>query len=420
MKETRYVHASSLCLDAPFSGIDKGAYSVRIQQLLVAAPIRAMERLIELCIEEKADFLILTGKLLTNSPADPKLRSHLANCFNKLSDAKIPALLSHPIHDPLLLAAAVEQIPGIFIFSDAEQQTYAVKQDEECKALVQSYGNPAGKTVEEFLPLFKNNPDSEYFQAAIMPFEISPEMQDNSITCPVASLAQTGFDAIIPAFAQPRAILNAHPYVAAPGPLLNRDFEQPGPHGCLLVHARKEENWTCEGKFKNLSPIAFQNLYLNVSSAKSRSQLKADLINGLKNIQSSLEGSSSAIIVNCILTGQTELNSWLHADAFMKELQDIFSHFANERSPILLHELKLETESGQKAIERDDLVGEVFKLGNRMLADREKLETFRDSALASLSENPEFGHIARMPSDKHLSRLMSDAMHICQHVLEDN
>lgn len=420
MKEIKYIHAANLCLDAPFQRLDRGVPGRRIQQLLVSAPIRAMERLIELCIEEKVTFLIITGELLLHSPADPKLRNHAANCLKKLSEAKIPVLFSQPITDPLLIAICEQEIPGVFIFSNTNPQTYSVLQNEECKALIQSFGNPSGKTVEEYLPLLKSNPECECFQAAIMPFAISPEFRDSPAICPVSSLAQTGFDAIIPGMPQPHAILNSHPFVAAPGPLLNHDFEQPGPHGCLLVHARKEADWKCVGKFKNLSPIIFQELYLNVSGVKSANQFKSDLINGLKNIQSTLEGTYSTIIVNCRLTGETVLNNWLYSDAFRAEIQEIFSHFANGRSPILLHELMLETGISQKTYERDDLVGEVFRLGRQIMTESDKLEIYRAAALESFSENPELSQMIGLLDADSISSLISDAMHVCQHVLEED
>ena len=59
-----FVHAADLHLDAPFQGID--ASDERVRSALVAATYEALDRIVELCLEERADFLVVAGDVYNN------------------------------------------------------------------------------------------------------------------------------------------------------------------------------------------------------------------------------------------------------------------------------------------------------------------------------------------------------------------
>lgn len=420
MKEISYIHAANLCLDAPFKELANAERGKRLQHLLVSAPTKTLERLIDLCLDEKVDFLILGGDLLNQSPTDPKLRSQIAKALKKLADENISVFLAHPVSDKLLFATLKQEIRNIFTFPANSPETFQAMRQEECVALVQGMAPPAGRGAAEALALFKNNPQTECFQLAVTPFEIVPDNQEKAGSCPVSSLLQTGFDAIAPAYGQPRAIFCEKPLVASPGPLISREPDSPGPHGCLLVHARKDETWKCECEFINLAPVIFQDIYLILNRNQTAEQLKAELINSLKNIQSSLGATYTTIIATCHLTGSTDLNPWLRSEEFQKEIHEIFGHFGNGNPSIALHDFLIETECAQNCLQRNDLVGEIFRIGNDLLADQASMAAFTADALSRLPGHPELEQIVQALNARERARLLSNSMHLCQRILEDN
>ena len=85
----RFVHASDLHLDATFGGVD--ASDDRVAGGLARSTIEAFDRVIELCIEKKVDFLVIAGDLYNS--ADRSLGAELAfqRGMRRLADAGGPA-----------------------------------------------------------------------------------------------------------------------------------------------------------------------------------------------------------------------------------------------------------------------------------------------------------------------------------------
>ena len=66
----RFVHASDLHLDATFGGVD--ATDEKVAGALARSTIEALDRVVELCIERGADFLVIAGDLYNRADRDRK------------------------------------------------------------------------------------------------------------------------------------------------------------------------------------------------------------------------------------------------------------------------------------------------------------------------------------------------------------
>ena len=70
----RFVHAADLHLDAPFKGVD--ASDPRVRDALASSTYRALDRLVEICLEHDALFLVLAGDIYNQ--AEKQLRAEFA------------------------------------------------------------------------------------------------------------------------------------------------------------------------------------------------------------------------------------------------------------------------------------------------------------------------------------------------------
>ena len=95
----RFVHAADLHLDSPFVGIR--SMDADIATVLAEATFRAYDNIIDLCIREQVDALLVAGDVFDG--ADRSLRAQLrfVDGLRRLDEAGIRSFVCHGNHDPL-------------------------------------------------------------------------------------------------------------------------------------------------------------------------------------------------------------------------------------------------------------------------------------------------------------------------------
>ena len=96
----RFVHTGDLHLDSPFIGLSTEA-PANVVETLRESTISAWRNIIELALEEEADFLLVAGDAFER--ANRTLRGQLVfrDGLERLSDAGIPSYVVTGNHDPL-------------------------------------------------------------------------------------------------------------------------------------------------------------------------------------------------------------------------------------------------------------------------------------------------------------------------------
>src|SRR5437773_10297684 len=82
-----FVHASDLHLELPPHGLSE--IPEHLRDSLLEAPYRAAERVFDLALSEKADFVVLSGEVLDASQTGPRGPCFLAKQFQRLRDREI-------------------------------------------------------------------------------------------------------------------------------------------------------------------------------------------------------------------------------------------------------------------------------------------------------------------------------------------
>ena len=99
MPRVRFVHAADLHLDSPLRGLHSIDRSVG--QALQQATFQTYDYIINLCIKERVDALLVAGDVYDG--ADRSLRAQLCvyDGLSQLNDAGIRSFVCHGNHDPL-------------------------------------------------------------------------------------------------------------------------------------------------------------------------------------------------------------------------------------------------------------------------------------------------------------------------------
>ena len=99
MTSYKFVHAADLHLDSPFRGLLNDAAD--LASSLRDATFRAYDSVIDLCIDEKVDALLIAGDIYDGSTRSLRAQRRFNEGLQRLEAAKIRAFICHGNHDPL-------------------------------------------------------------------------------------------------------------------------------------------------------------------------------------------------------------------------------------------------------------------------------------------------------------------------------
>lgn len=121
-----FVHASDLHLDAPLG--DLGYLDADHRNRLTHLATKAWDNLVELCISERASFLVLAGDIFDNIVASPVVQLKFHEGLQQLAENSVEAFICHGNHDPLSNAFnPVGELPkGVTRFTPGTPQSHVV------------------------------------------------------------------------------------------------------------------------------------------------------------------------------------------------------------------------------------------------------------------------------------------------------
>ena len=96
----RFVHAADLHLDSPFEGFRDNA-PAHVRETLLQATFRAYERVIDLCLAEKVDALLVAGDVYDGADRSLSAQLRFIDGLKRLDAAGIRSFVCHGNHDPL-------------------------------------------------------------------------------------------------------------------------------------------------------------------------------------------------------------------------------------------------------------------------------------------------------------------------------
>ena len=96
----RFVHAADLHLDSPFTGI-RSAAPENVAQALYRATFEAYEKIVDLCIDEGVDALLVAGDVYDGADRSLRAQQAFIRGLQRLDEAGVRSFVCHGNHDPL-------------------------------------------------------------------------------------------------------------------------------------------------------------------------------------------------------------------------------------------------------------------------------------------------------------------------------
>ncbi|MBO4336228.1 MAG: DNA repair exonuclease [Desulfovibrio sp.] len=424
MKAIRYIHASDLHLDAPFLGISQRLPNgQRLTQKLHDATFTALSRLESLCLEQHADFLVLTGDLTNSEEQSIRARLALHAFCQKLAKAKIAVYIICGNHDPLKTSRHTIPLPeNVTVFNDSVEQALWLR-DNEVSAVIHGLSLTNRCEKRNVSQLFSRDlAHKDCFQLGLLHATVhGSDKSECCAPCSLEDLQRTGLDAWALGHVHKAAVLADTPCITYAGSPQGLAINESGNHGCYVINAENHEGqWRCQTTFHALAPIVWQTVRVDIQGLGEMPLLVNHVVSALEKARTELSPQARCLFVHLVLSGTTELDRELasHSDELLHEL----AYLQNESPELWIHHLSLET-NGPHSLEayreRDDLLGACLREAQHLAENSSLQEAFFAEALQPLLHASPLTKLLPPLDDKLRLTLLNDAQKICLARMED-
>jgi exonuclease SbcD len=366
MRGIRFVHASDLHLDAAFGGVD--ATDGKVASALERSTLEALDRVVQLCIDREADFLVVAGDLYNS--ADHSLRAELAfqRAMRRLTDAGIGAFVVRGNHDPADGWSAGLELPdSVVIFPADRVERREVIRDGELVCAV--YGRSfATRQVTENLALGFTREDGDPVAVAVLHANVGQrEGWDNYAPCSVDDLRIAKMDYWALGHIHEAGRVSSNPPAAYPGSTQGLNPGEEGPRGCYVVHL--DDDGAIE-EFVETSSVRWRGLEVDTSKLQNIDELRSALEETCAAVRESSAGRPT--IVRLGLTGRSGVHADLCRPGLLSDLSTDFRQEQLELEPWIwvdrIHDRTRPTLDLDEILAEEGLRGDLARLA-RDLAD---------------------------------------------------
>ena len=364
----RFVHAADLHLDSPFTGL-KAAAPADVANALYHATFDAYENIINLCISEQVDALLVAGDVFDG--ADRSLRAQLkfVEGLKKLDTQGIRSFVCHGNHDPLDgWQARLDYPPGCRRFGP-EWEAVPVFEDPD-RALIHGISYRK-RDVTENLALRLGNVDPGPFSIGLVHGNVGNNPEHGAYApCSLDDLAQSGVHYWALGHVHTRQVLNEQgPTVVYPGNPQGRHPNETGARGVYLVEV--DDGGKVGLKFRPMATVRWERLQIDIDPFETEQDLLNALHQGMQGVVDGADGGS--VVVRVRLTGRGELNRKLRRPNMIEDLVEAINGEWAERSPFVWCE-RIEDASASPFDREARLKGSDFLAEVLLTADRSKTD----------------------------------------------
>ena len=363
MPRLRFVHAADLHLDSPFRGIRAQAPE-NVAQTLHRATFDAFENIINLCIREQVDALLVAGDVYDG--ADRSLRAQLkfVDGLKQLDSAGIRSFICHGNHDPLDgWEARLDLPPGCVRFGP-DVTAEPVFPDEPQRATVYGISYPRREVRENLSPLFPQAISGSGFKIGLLHANVGGDPNHDSYSpCSVADLEIASIDYWALGHVHTRQTLREQgPAVVYPGNPQGRHPGETGARGVYLVEV--EDSGPPRLEFHAMDVVRWETLSLDIAGLETEQAL-IDAVSD--RAESALEPSDGRpVVFRLTLAGRGTMHRWLRREGTVDDLlEQLNSRYANSNPWLWCERIQLDTASPvdrEQAARREDFTGDLARL----------------------------------------------------------
>ena len=362
MKKIKFIHTADLHIDTPFRTLS--SINRELAGRLKNATLRSFETIVDLCISEKVDFLLVSGDIFDGESKSLASQLQFVRGLQRLSDAGIRGYIICGNHDPLdswMKNLSLPENTVRFGSSGVEFEVY----EKDGRALAGIYGisYQTSREKRNLAGKFRIEDSSLPFSIALLHGTVGNPGPHASY-CPfrVEDVETKGFDYWALGHIHKKQIVRpSDPAIVYPGNPQGRDFGETGERGCFLVEMT--EDGRPEIQFLPTRGIRFEKVEISLEGISELNDLFGLLENAGTAIRDSDENSS--YILRIVLKGRTALHTYLNNPEEIENLREgLNSGQLGEDPFIWIDSISVETRPDidlEKLREGNDFTSEILK-----------------------------------------------------------
>jgi len=319
----RFVHCSDVHLDTPFRCADDG-----VRAALAEGNRDAFRRLIDLCLSEKVDALLVAGDLFDDERLSFGTEEFLLEQVSRLTSAGIHVVAAAGNHDPggagLRSAAIAWPKERFTILRGPEPQEILVRSGEKIVGRVLGNGHASGSESKSLLGKFMTAHGDEPSVALLHCHVENADGSGNHpklAPCTIGELAALGCRYVALGHVHRRQRLGNHA-IHYPGTLCGHHADETGAQGALLVSVPTRGEPQVE--FRPLATIRWETLTLKglerTADVAALKMVAAQAFEALRKQPDVLPGQQWMLRV--ALTGPCAMARELQEEDFVEELAE--------------------------------------------------------------------------------------------------
>lgn len=417
----RFIHAADLHLDSPFVGI-KAVAPDNVASALRDATFCAYENIIDLCIDEGVDALLIAGDVYDS--ADRSLRAQLkfVEGLKRLDEAGIRSFVCHGNHDPLDGWEARLEYPASCTRFGREAGAIPVFVDDPRRGVVHGISYATGD-VSDNLALRLGEGDPDAFSIGLVHANVdSDTVHANYAPCSLDDLVRSGMDYWAIGHVHTRQVLSERsPAVVYPGNPQGRHPNEPGARGVYLVEV--DDDGDVHLDFRSVDTVRWERTVMDISEMDG----EQDLIDGIhQRIEDALNGAAGvSVVLRTTLVGRGSLHGSLRQPDTSDHVMEVVNDEWAKRVPFAWCE-RIEDETAatfnrEARIEGADFLAELLRTADRAKEDTDLLDRLQNG-LSDLYQHRLYRqHLSdHKPGGDELSTMIDEAEAILVNLLGED
>ena len=235
MSTYRFVHAADLHLDSPFKGLKRVA--PRIGEILRKSTFDAFDAVVDLCITEDVDALLVAGDIFDSADRSLSAQLRFVDGLKRLESKGIRSIVCHGNHDPLDAWHSQVSFPvNSYRFGPNVTSTDLRPGDPE-SPLVYGYSYPTREVRGNIVPAFKKEFQSGRVSIGLLHANVGADTGHESYApCTVDDLGKVGINYWALGHVHTRQEFTFPDGIAVyPGNIQGRHINESGARGVYLV-----------------------------------------------------------------------------------------------------------------------------------------------------------------------------------------
>jgi len=297
--------------------------------MLQQATFQTYMNIIQLCMDEKVDALLVAGDIYDGADRSLQAQLRFYQGLGQLNDAGIASFVCHGNHDPLNgWLTQLKRPPLSWQFRETVE---AIPLDPRApeRAMIYGFSYPRREVTNNIARTFRHDP-ARGFAIGLLHANVGGDTDHaNYAPCTLDDLTATDINYwALGHIHTHRVLQQQEPTVVYPGNPQGRHPNETGERGVYYVEV--DDNGQVTLQFRPVDVVRWEAVTLDISDMES----DQDLVDGLtQRLEDTLAAAERSVLCRVRLIGRGPLHSTLQRDGYLESLRSVLNSTGVQRLP---------------------------------------------------------------------------------------